>query len=166
MEYTCGPLGLRYGFNGVEELHRGPPKQWTRCEFYHSAVGPFSLGLGTRKWRNGRRTSLRGWRSQERGGSNPPFRTILIDSVRYVEIRGLSRGTHCDGAHSCTSEKRAARTRARGGNGACLPLGAVRPRSVSRRTSPHPTRRTPGCAVAGGAQPGVGADPSGRDSAR
>src|SRR5207253_2262490 len=23
----------------------------------------------------GRRTSLRGWRSQERGGSNPPFRT-------------------------------------------------------------------------------------------
>ena len=26
----------------------------------------------------GRRTSLRGWRSQERGGSNPPFRTIRL----------------------------------------------------------------------------------------
>ncbi len=24
-----------------------------------------------RGWRNGRRTSLRGWRSQERGGSSP-----------------------------------------------------------------------------------------------
>src|ERR1043165_7463074 len=28
----------------------------------------------------GRRTSLRGWRSQERGGSNPPFRTIRLAS--------------------------------------------------------------------------------------
>jgi hypothetical protein len=33
---------------------------------------PASRGSGG----TGRRTSLRGWRSQERGGSNPPFRTI------------------------------------------------------------------------------------------
>ena len=29
----------------------------------------------------GRRTSLRGWRSQERGGSNPPFRTNISGGV-------------------------------------------------------------------------------------
>ena len=29
----------------------------------------------------GRRTSLRGWRSQERGGSNPPFRTNTLQTI-------------------------------------------------------------------------------------
>jgi MFS transporter, ACS family, glucarate transporter len=43
----------------------------------------------TRKWRNGRRTSLRGWRSQDRGGSNPPFRTIRLGLGSH---QGLAHG--------------------------------------------------------------------------
>ena len=39
----------------------------------------------------GRRTSLRGWRSQERGGSNPPFRT---NNLRV--ITGLRRRVCCE----------------------------------------------------------------------
>jgi hypothetical protein len=36
----------------------------------------------------GRRTSLRGWRSQERGGSNPPFRTTFrIKGLQQFEGR-------------------------------------------------------------------------------
>ena len=53
-----------------------------------------------------------------------------------------------------------------GKHSAVLSLGAERPGSVSRRTSPHPTRRTPGFAAAGGDQLAVGADPPGRDSVR
>ena len=43
----------------------------------------------------GRRTSLRGWRSQERGGSNPPFRTKIDPGglrPRRTPIRVRSRG--------------------------------------------------------------------------
>ena len=42
-----------------------------------------------RKWRNGRRTSLRGWRGQPRGGSNPLFRTIRLG---LGSRRGLAHG--------------------------------------------------------------------------
>jgi hypothetical protein len=45
----------------------------------------------TRKWRNGRRTSLRGWRSQERRGSNPLFRT---SSEKGPILLGLFRSRH------------------------------------------------------------------------
>src|SRR5436190_23426197 len=40
-----------------------------------------------RKWRNGRRTSLRGWRSQDRGGSNPPFRIPTLTPSLSDDIR-------------------------------------------------------------------------------
>ena len=46
----------------------------------------------------GRRTSLRGWRSQERGGSNPPFRTIrLAFQLASGEPQGSLMASHCHG---------------------------------------------------------------------
>ena len=44
--------------------------------------------LNMRSWRNGRRTSLRGWREQSRGGSSPLDRTIMM-KTESLDAQGI-----------------------------------------------------------------------------
>ena len=48
---------------------------------WHGVSDDFLVALVSGSGGTGRRTSLRGWRSQERGGSNPPFRTNHINQL-------------------------------------------------------------------------------------
>ena len=72
---------------------RRRPRDRRRTEVVGTHAGPSQVGPHPREsGGTGRRTSLRGWRSQERGGSNPPFRTSLRLSRTQPKACNVTRG--------------------------------------------------------------------------
>ena len=84
-----------------------------------------------RKWRNGRRTSLRGWRGQPRGGSNPLFRTSLRSRLPRPNV-SFGSASHSEGCHA---EAQAAKV----GFSFCADASAMRPSTLVNITHEQST---------------------------